>query len=150
MSVKHLRPLAAIVIMLQSIGAFALDICVYDTLKVAALRGKVVYESNTAARDPVANAVVELHKFDYRGRVVAKAVADKDGRFNLGNVKDGEYTVYVEAPQNVSNIWFPIRLDKSHRRKAGQPEMVITLGLGIAGCRGSFVQYGKMSNFPSE
>lgn len=150
MSVKHLRPLTAILIMLQSIGAFALDICVYDTLRVAALRGKVVYESNAAAPDPVANAVIELHKFDYRERVVAKVVADKDGRFNLGKVKDGDYTVYVEAPQNVSNIWFPIRLKKSHLLKADQPEMVITLGFGLAGCRGSFAQYGKVSNFQSE
>jgi hypothetical protein len=147
---KYKILLIAIMFMLQSIMTFAFDICVYDTLKIAALRGRVVYASNTAESDPVSNAVIKLHKDDYRGRVVAKVLTDKEGRFNIGKVKDGNYTVYVEAPENVSNIWFPIQLKRGNQTKANETEVIITLGLGLAGCRGSFAQYGKASNFPSE
>jgi len=129
--------------MSQSIWAAAPDICAYDTLKVAVLRGRVVYEPTQAGTEQAANAVVELRRGDYNGRVVAKVVADKDGRFDFGKVKDGKYLIFVEAPKKISHIYFPVLLKSARKQKGNEPEINVTLGFGYKGCRGSFAQYGE-------
>lgn len=71
----------------QSVMAATPDICAYDTLRVAVLRGRVVYAPSQVRIEPSANATVELRKDN--GRVVARVIADKDGGFDFGKVKDG-------------------------------------------------------------
>jgi hypothetical protein len=137
----------ALVLMAQSVQAVPPDICAYDTLKVAVLRGRVVYEFSQVGTEPAANAMVELRKDEYHGRVVAKVVADKDGRFDFGRVRDGRYVIHVEAPKKVSSIYFPVELNKSRKLKGDNPEINVTLGFGSKGCRGSFAQYGNVKNF---
>ncbi len=97
--------------------------------------------------EPAANAIVELRKGEYNGRVVARVVADKDGRFDFGKVKNGKYVIYVEAPKNISHIYFPILFKRPRKMKGNEPEIIVTLGFGYKGCRGSFAQYGDVKNF---
>jgi hypothetical protein len=48
----------------------------------------------------------------------------------------------------VHPVSYPIK--KPLKLKVDEREIIITLGFGLAGCQGSFAQYGKVSNFPSE
>jgi hypothetical protein len=137
----------ALMLMSQSILSATPDICAYDTLKVAVLSGRIVYEPSQVGTEPAANATVELRKAGYNGRVVAKVVADKDGRFDFGKVKDGKYVIYVEAPKKISDIYFPVELNKPRKLSGSEPEIKVTLGFGYKGCRGSFAQYGEVKNF---
>ena len=129
----------------QSVMAATTDICVYDTLKVAVLRGRVVYAPSQVGIEPAANATLELRKDN--GRVVARVIADKDGVFDFGKVKDGKYVIHIEALKKISNIYFPVELNKPRRLKGDEPEIKVTLGFGYKGCRGSFAQYGEAKNF---
>ena len=137
----------ALILISQSIQAATPDICVYDTLNVAVLRGRVAYEPSQVGTKPTANAMVELRKGEYNGRVVARIVADKDGRFDFGKVKNGKYVIYVEAPKNISHIYFPVLLNRPRKLKDSEPEIIVTLGFGYKGCHGSFAQYGEVKNF---
>ena len=145
-----------LILTLLIIGLFAIsqsgqaatpDICVYETLKVATLRGKVVYGPSQAGTESAKGATVELRRAGYNGSVVKKVVADDDGGFDFGRVKDGEYVIYVEAPQKISSIYFPVELKNARELKEDEPKLQVTLGFGYKGCRGSFAQYGKLRNF---
>jgi hypothetical protein len=137
----------ALMFMSQSILAATPDICAYDTLRVPVLRGAIVYERSQVGIEPAANATVELRKAGYNGRVVARVVADKDGRFNFGKVKDGKYVIYAEAPKKISVIYFPIEYKKQRKQMDDEAEIKVTLGFGYKGCRGSFAQFGDSKNF---
>ena len=147
MRVKLIFSVIALMLMVQNISTAAPDICAYDTLKVAVLRGRVVYEPSQVGIEPAANATVELRKAGYNGRVIARVVADKDGRFNFVGMKAGKYVIYVEAPKRISRIYFPVELNKPPKLNNGEPEITVTLGFGYKGCGGSFAQYGEVKNF---
>jgi hypothetical protein len=144
MRVKLRLSVLALILLSQSVQAAAPDICAYDNLKVAVLRGRVAYEPSQVGTEAAANAIVELRRAGYNGRVIARVVADKDGRFDFGKVKDGKYVIYVEAPKKISSIYFPIELNKPRQPEGDESEIKGTLGSGYKGCRGSFAQYGEV------
>ena len=140
----------ALVLTFVSVQVSALDICAYDTLEVSALSGIVFYEPSQVGTEPVVNATVELRKDIYPRRLVAKTTTDKDGRFNFGKIRGGKYVIYVEAPQRISHIYFPVQFNRPRKLTGSEPEIRVTLGFGYKGCAGSFAQYGDRKNFSQD
>jgi len=117
------------------------DICVSETLKVAALHGNVVYQTDQTGTMPAANSLVELRE-GLRGGVIATVVADKNGYFDFANIADGDYWIYAEAPQHVTFFAFRVQLNRSRNLKRHEPLINVILGFEMDACRGSFAQYG--------
>jgi Carboxypeptidase regulatory-like domain len=116
------------------------DICVSETLKVTALRGSVVYQTDQPGAMPVRKALVELRD-GLRGSVIAKVVTDNNGYFDFANIPDGDYWIYAEAPQHSSFFAFRVQL-KSGDLKRREPLIKVILGFEMDACRGSFARYG--------
>jgi hypothetical protein len=148
MYVKLTSIFLCLLLSVQSPWSFVPDICVYEDLKIDALRGKVEYTPSNLGIEPVANALVELRRNDSKGHVVAKMFTDVNGAFDLGKAKPGKYVIYVEAPKKLTSIFFPVELNKPSRLNGATASLKVILGFGAAGCRGSYAEYGGLKNFP--
>ena len=119
----------------------ASPLCVPDRLNLKLLKGRVV-DSNDR---PFPNAIVEIRDYRNDRRVIKRVVADENGVFDLGKVKAGKYIVYAEALEQITYFYFPVKLSRSGKLSATEPELIITLGFGMSGCRGSSAKYGDQS-----
>lgn len=109
--------------------------CVIGEKRVTAVAGVVVQPNNI----PIPDATIRLHTETYEGPVVEEVKADADGRFQLGAVAPGKYTLVVSFTY-LETLYIPLRVVRQKRNDPGR-ELIITMN-GLVGepCGGGGIE----------
>jgi len=105
-------------------------------LKAKGFDGQVIaaYDTRPNDRDPIEKATVKLLKqTDDGDTVIAEAVTDENGRFEVGNIKPGKYILEVRATA-FETVATEIKIVKSSNRKAD--EILVGLQPSFKCCAG--------------
>lgn len=114
---------------LSNSPVFAQDMCHLIELKVHKVKGRVI--SNDEENNPISSTKVELYKVFDNKSLIDSTITDKNGFFEIDNVKEGEYGLRVWATVE-GNTFFKydliLKVIKSNKKK---PSKTIIVQLGV-------------------
>lgn len=122
-------------LLLFSVSTFACT-CVRDSLKAKGFDGQVIaaYDTRPNDRDPIGKATVKLLKRTGDGdEVIAEAMTDENGHFEVENIKPGKYILEVSAT-HFEKIVTQLKIVKSSNRNAD--EILVGLQPSLDCCAG--------------
>ena len=119
--------------------AIAQGVCVPPTLRIEAVRGKVI-RTYSKGKESLDGATITVRKGNSQGSIVAKVITDANGRFTFQKIRHGKYVLVVEKPLYITFL-FPVQVNKSSKSAAQPDEIVINLGADYsASCGGSYAE----------
>lgn len=82
--------LAVLFVCVTSVRTFSQSMCVIQPISVERVKGQIFF-GYEGKRRPEPNVRVEVTSFNNDKRVIAKTIADAEGRFEIRNLKPGKY-----------------------------------------------------------
>lgn len=103
----------------------AQGICIPEPLTVAKMAGRVIHRS-AQGEEPLADAVIEVYEDRYNGKLIKKALTDRDGCFSLKSLRPGRYL--LKASKSPYMVPFAVRVNLVRKSKADHGRLSLSLG----------------------